>query len=240
MEQLSAFKGPIKIAIAGASGGIGGALCQLCQESDQVETIYALSRRPVVGDKIQHLRLDYDDLTSLEGLSVIESIDILVIATGVLTLHENGPEKRIEQVSAAELSSLYHTNAMGPVLLAKALHHALAKKDHSVCLVLSARVGSVADNRLGGWYSYRASKAALNMLFRSYSIEVARNSGLQASLYHPGTVSTSGFKDYQSHLDPSHIKQPMQSAKEIWKRLASIDSSDSGQLVDYKGDIIPF
>ncbi len=212
----------------------------MCQESDQIETIYALSRKPVVGNKIQHITLDYDDLATLEGLSVIDSIDILVIATGILTLQVRGPEKRIEQLSEAELSGLYHTNAMGPILLAKALKPALAKKDYSLCLALSARVGSISDNHLGGWYSYRASKAALNMLFRGYSIEVARNSGLLVSLYHPGTVSTSGFKEYQSHLDPSQIKQPMQSAKEIWKRLFTIDRRDSGQLVDYAGEIIPF
>lgn len=240
MEKLSIFQKPIRIAIAGASGGIGGALCELCQQSEQVETIYALSRQPVAGDKIQHFTLDYNNLESLDHLANIESIDILVIATGVLTLQSSGPEKRIDHVSEAELSNLYHTNALGPILLARSLHRALAKKETSICMVMSARVGSIADNRLGGWYAYRASKAALNMLFKSYSIEVARQSGLIVSLYHPGTVSTNGFKDYQTHMDPSHIKQPRQVAEDIWRQLGLVNTKESGTLIDYNGDIIPF
>ena len=233
------FEKPIKIAIAGASGGIGGALCRLCQASEQVETIYALSRQPIAGEKIQHFKIDYDDLSTFEQLSEIDSIDVLVIATGALT-SLSGPEKRIEQVSEDELSGLYRINAMGPILLAKALHHAFPKHEQSVCMVLSARVGSISDNKLGGWYSYRASKAALNMLFRSYSIEVGRNTGLLVSMYHPGTVETNGFKDYQAHMDPSHIKQPDTVAKDIWKHLSTLTKDNSGKLIDYNGEIIPF
>lgn len=239
MDGNKLFHKPIRIAIAGATGGIGGALTKLCQESDDIEKIYALARQPIEGNKIEYHRLDYDDMTSLEGLSAIERIDALVIATGRLTTNINGPEKCIEQVSEEELQNLYRINAMGPILLAKALHHALVRKEPTVCLVLSARVGSISDNHLGGWYSYRASKAALNMLFRSYSIEAARNKGLLVSLYHPGTVGTDGFKAYQNNVDPSHIKKPEEVANDILRRVLT-QPDQSGQLIDYNGEVIQF
>ena len=240
MQKLGLFQKPVKIAIAGASGGIGSALLRKCQESENIEKIYALSRQKVSGDKVQHFSIDYNDIATLDNLSAIESIDVLVIATGALTHREDGPEKRIEQVSKEELLDLYHTNAMGPILLARALHHAFPRQDRSVCVALSARVGSISDNKLGGWYSYRASKAALNMLFHSYAIEAVRNSQSIVSLYHPGTVETRGFRDYQSHMDKSKIFQPEIAAEYLFKHIISTTSQHNGLFIDYKGDLIPF
>ena len=240
MDGNIIFQKPTRIAIAGASGGIGGALTKLCQERDEVETIYALARKPMEGHKIEYHRLDYDDIDTFEALSAIDSIDVLVIATGTLTTSASGPEKRIEQVGHDELQNLYRINAQGPILLAKALHHALVRKEPTVCLALSARVGSISDNHLGGWYSYRASKAALNMLFRSYSIEAGRSSELMVSLYHPGTVGTDGFKAYQKNIEPSHIKEPKEVAEDILNRVLTMQQALSGQLIDYSGEVIPF
>jgi len=229
----------MKVAIAGASGGIGGALLRLCQNDSSIETIYALSRQPVSGAKVQYFKIDYDDLSTFEHLSTIESIDALVIATGALT-SISGPEKRIEQVGLEELSSLYRINAMGPILLTKALHHAFSKHKRSVCIALSAKVGSISDNYLGGWYSYRASKAALNMLFRSYAIEVSRTSKCIVSLYHPGTVATERFSLFQQHMDQSKIKTPEDVATALLQHINQMTEAHRGKLFDYTNQVIPF
>jgi NAD(P)-dependent dehydrogenase (short-subunit alcohol dehydrogenase family) len=135
---------------------------------------------------------------------------------------------------------LFHTNALGPILLAKALRQAFPKESRSFCVALSARLGSVSDNKLGGWYSYRASKAALNMLFHSYAIEVARTSQCIVSLYHPGTVATNGFGDYQTHVNNSMIIVPDRAAEGLWRYIMSATSLQSGKLIDYRGDNISF
>jgi NAD(P)-dependent dehydrogenase (short-subunit alcohol dehydrogenase family) len=238
--DFSMFDKPINIAIAGATGGIGGALLKACEADQNVSKIYALSRQKVEGNKVMHFAIDYHNPSTFEQLTAIESLDVLIIATGALTQQDSGPEKRIEQVCAKELANLYQINAMGPILLVKALHHAFSKSQRSLIVALSARVGSISDNHLGGWYSYRASKASLNMLFRSYAIEVSRVNKCIATLYHPGTVSTKNFSVYQKHMDPSKIKDPAIAAEELIKHINNISENHSGRLYDYSNEEILF
>lgn len=241
MVMLKDGSKPLHIVIAGANGGIGGALVKYCQQRSDVAQIYALSRQVVSGDKVIHLPLDYDNPDRLDDIAKsIPELDILIIATGALTHRESGPEKRISDVSIPELSGLYQVNAMGPIMLARALAPLFPKHTPSVCLAISARVGSISDNHLGGWYAYRASKAGLNMLFRSLAIELKRTTECCVSLYHPGTVSSPGFAPYQTHTDPSHIKSPETAASELWQHMMNLSQDHSGKLMDYQGKDITF
>ncbi len=179
-----------RAAVVGANGAIGSALVQALRDDPRCGQVSALSR--------QHQpALNLLDETSLaataERLRDNDGrggpLHLLVCATGILQIDGRLPEKRLADLDAATLARAHAVNAIGPALLIKHFHDLLPVKERSLLAVLSARVGSIGDNRLGGWYSYRASKAALNMLLRTAAIEVARKRPLAVlAALHPGTV----------------------------------------------------
>jgi NAD(P)-dependent dehydrogenase (short-subunit alcohol dehydrogenase family) len=183
MRSLPADYGAV---VVGASGAIGGALVRALQADPRCGGVRALSRST-------EPTLDLLDEASLaaaaQRLRADGPVHLLVCATGVLQVDGRLPEKRLADLDAATMARAHAVNAIGPALLIKHFHDLLPLKDRALLGVLSARVGSIADNRLGGWYSYRASKAALNMLLRTAAIEVARKrpQAVLAAL-HPGTV----------------------------------------------------
>ena len=173
-------------AVVGASGAIGSALVRRLQADPRCARVHALSRgsSPAV---------DLTDEASIADaaahLRAAGPLHLLVCATGVLQVKGRAPEKRLADLDPATLAQSLAVNALGPALLIKHFHELLVTKHRPLLAVLSARVGSIGDNRKGGWYGYRASKAALNMLLHTAAIEVARKrpQAVLAAL-HPGTV----------------------------------------------------
>ncbi|MER0239738.1 SDR family NAD(P)-dependent oxidoreductase [Fulvimarina sp. MAC8] len=212
---------PIKTLVIGASGGIGTALVERCRKDGEV-----------VGLSRSDDRLDVTDEASIgRALSGIEGpFDRVFIATGILTAKRGKPEKKLGDCKPDELSSLFAVNATGPLLVLKHLMPKL-DRDHPVKIgVLSARIGSIGDNGLGGWYAYRASKAALNQFLRTAAIELKR-SHKQATLValHPGTVSTPFTADFQDHHSTD---EPATAAGNLVSTLDARDPDDTGTFWD--------
>ena len=167
------------IIIAGSSGAIGGEFIKLYANKSNVEKIIALSRKSINNDhdKIQSVEIDYNDEATLKNLDVIsqlDSISKIIIATGILHTDHIKPEKSIDGIDEGNMKAIFQVNVFGPILLVKKLLP-LVKKSKGVKIVfLTARVGSVSDNELGGWHSYRSSKTALNMMIKNLSYRIKK------------------------------------------------------------------
>ncbi len=216
--------------IIGASGGIGQAMTQeLRHRGLDVET---LSRRDD--------GLDVTDEASVAShLGALKGpYDLILVATGALVIDGAQPEKSLRALSGAALRDQFALNAMGPALVLKHAVPLLPRRTPAVFAALSARVGSIGDNRLGGWYSYRAAKAALNQLIHGAAVELSRShKHLACVTLHPGTVRTEFTRDYQQ-------THPTVSAPEAAQRLADVIGTlgpqDTGRFLDYAGREIPW
>lgn len=184
----------MRVAVIGASGGIGCAFADLLsQSSDHVDHVYRLSRRPLDG----HMRIDLNDEASIksaaEKIGQDGALDLVINATGMLHDDAQGitPEKTWRHLDPQVMAAVYHANCIAPVMAAKHFLPLMRRDGKSVFAALSARVGSIADNRVGGWHSYRAAKAGLNMIIRNLALEMALKAP-QAIIMglHPGTVAT--------------------------------------------------
>lgn len=209
--------------VIGASGGIGGALADALAEEG--ETVHRLSRP----------NLDVtDEATIAAAATRVGSPALVVVATGLLHEEGRGPEKAIVDLDADWLARQYAVNAIGPALLAKHFLPIMPRTGRSVFAVLSARVGSISDNRLGGWYGYRASKAALNQLVRTLAIEDKRRNdrGIVVAL-HPGTVDTRLSKPFQSA--GRDLFRPDRAAVQLLDVIDGLKPQDSGKLFAWDG-----
>ena len=150
------------------------------------------------------------------------------------------PEKSLRELSAANLERNFLANTIGPALVAKHFLPKIQRNKRALFVALSARVGSIADNRLGGWYAYRASKAALNMLIKTTSIEIAR-SHKQAIVVglHPGTVDTNLSKPFQKHVPSDKLFSANYSAKKLVSVLERLSAEDSGKVFAWDGSEVP-
>ena len=175
-----------RAVVVGAGGAIGAALVQALQADPRCAAVHGLSRR---FEPALDLGSEPSIAAAAARLRAYGPVHLLLCATGVLQVRGRLPEKRLAELDAATMAHAFAVNAIGPALLIKHFHELLPLRERSLLGVLSARVGSIGDNRLGGWYSYRASKAALNMLLRSAAVEVARKRPLAVlTALHPGTV----------------------------------------------------
>ena len=144
-------------------------------------------------------------------------------------------------LSLQQMETSFAVNVFGPVLVAKHFIPCLTRDRKSVLAALSARVGSISDNRLGGWYSYRAGKAALNQMLKTLSIEIGRRFKNQIILgLHPGTVDTGLSKPFQSNVPDGKLFTPEYSAKALLKVINTAEASDSGNLLAWDGETILF
>lgn len=220
--------------IIGASGAIGAALVQRLQAAPRCGEVIGLGRQSVP-------RLDFDDEASVQAaadaLAPKGLFHLIVNATGVLHTPEFKPEKRLGQVSYAQLMTTFRINAFGPALVL-AKFAPMLDRQRGVMAVLSAKVGSIGDNQLGGWYSYRASKAALNMLLKTAAIEV-RRSNPQAVLValHPGTVDSSLSGPFRG---ASIGRAAGDVATDLLRVLDALGPDDTGSFHSYQGEQLPW
>ncbi|APG46191.1 SDR family NAD(P)-dependent oxidoreductase [Phaeobacter porticola] len=237
---------PQNIVIIGASGGIGSALVDYyAAQSPTTLTAVARSPLPPRAD-VDTQRVDItdeDQLTAFASDLRCRNIapDLVIIATGILSDEaELKPEKSYRQQSLTAFQRVFEINTFGPALVAKHLLPLMPRKDRAIFAALSARVGSISDNRLGGWHAYRASKAALNMLIRNYAIEMARSNDKMICVgLHPGTVQTPLSDPFSKNVPESALFEPAHSAAYLAQVIDGLSPDDSGRVFDWAGKEIP-
>lgn len=235
----------MRAAVFGASGGIGAALVRQLAAREDVAEVYALSRKPL-GDegKVRGLFFDLSDEASIAAAAEVigAPLDLCVVATGVLTLPDGtGPEKSWAKIDPASMAQVFALNTIGPALIAKHVLPLLPRERRGVFAAISARVGSIGDNRLGGWHSYRASKAALNMLVKNFAIElVSRKPQAIAVSLHPGTVDTALSEPFQKGVPAEKLFTPEQSAAHLLKVIDGLSRDDSGHALAWDGARIEY
>ena len=237
----------LRVIIVGASGGIGRALTQLLASDDQTAQLYALSRSGVSFDnpKVTSLPYDFthsDSITrAADALKASGKFDLIIIATGLLQGEGIAPEKTMRAMSHDGFTQSFMSNTIGPAMSAQALLPLLRRDQKSVFTALSARVGSISDNRLGGWYAYRAAKAALNMVIKTLAIEYGRRfpEAIIAGL-HPGTVDTALSKPFQSNVPEGKLFTTEFCAQRLIEVIDGLNSEDSGGLFAWDGQKIQF
>ncbi len=254
---MPGLEGPVHALVVGASRGIGAALADALAAHPDVAALHLAARAPGRcaglgalrerhGDRVQVLPCDVTDEASLAALRLAiqprsPRLHLVLNAAGLLHGSGLGPEKSIRQVSAAALREAFAVNAFGPVLLAQALLPLLAHPEAAVFASLSARVGSIGDNRLGGWYAYRASKAAQNQLLRTFAIELARLNRRSIVLaLHPGTVDTDLSRPFSGNVDPARLFSPERAARALLAVIAGRSTADSGGFFAWDGAPVPW
>lgn len=232
-----------RAVVIGASGGIGGALADAISADPRCGALYALSRAVVRVPGAAALACDLDDDASIAAaagaVGADGAVDLLIVATGLL--HRGDavqPEKSWRALSRAAMAENFAANSIGPMLAVQAFLPLIPRKSRALIGLLGARVGSIGDNRIGGWYSYRAAKAALAMLVRTLAIDLARSHpDLAVLLLHPGTVATPLSAPFGGGA-PVRLT-PGESAAHLIAVLDAATPVLSGAHRDWRGDPIP-
>ena len=235
------------IAIVGSSGSIGQAFVDHFTEDTHCKTLFALSRNKptkILDPKTQHLQLDLTDPSTIqkafESIKTQSKLDLVLVTTGILHSDSMKPEKSITHLNLENLQQNFAINTFGPALVAKHALPLLNRTTPSILAILSARVGSISDNRLGGWHSYRASKAALNMLIKNAALEYKwRNPNASIIGLHPGTVDSALSKPFQKNVADNKLFSPAFSVQKLLNVLQNCHSSDSGKIFAWDGQEIP-
>ena len=250
LDDLAATAGnlaspPGVALVIGAGGGLGAALTAQLSGSEGAfgpyPTVLALSRS-------SHPAIDYADETSLQAAAswvaaqcADRQLDLrlLVVASGFLHGQQGQPERSWTQLDADYLSHVFRVNAIGPALVMKHFLPLFPKQGRCVAAFVSARVGSIGDNALGGWYGYRASKAALNQLVKTASIELTRrNRESLCVALHPGTVD-SGLSQPFAKAGLS-VRHATVAAAELLAVMAGLTAANTGSFRDYRGNSLPW
>ena len=232
------------VAIIGASGAIGGAFVDHYSKDGSVNTIYAFSRKKqsYENKKIRSFALDIENQDSIQDAAEKISgnfLDQVIVATGILHSDNFGPEKSIKDINYDHMAKVININTIGPSIVGRYFIPLLRKDAKSVIAFLSARVGSISDNKLGGWYSYRASKTALNQIIKNFSIELKRTNpnaivlGLQ-----PGPVDSNLSEPFKKNVAKGKLFTPEQSRKLLSNVIENATINDSGNLLAYDGETI--
>ena len=243
--------------IVGASSGLGLALTLRVLEKTAASRVFATYRRNAASTELAELQERYPgrlellrcELESDASLDAMQNALMSHKAQLTLTLHAAGilhepglqPEKSLKQLSRENLMRVLEINAAGPALIAKAVFDCIPHSTLSHFAALSAMVGSIGDNNLGGWYSYRASKSALNQLMKTLAIEARRTRpNLCVTSIHPGTTDTPLSKPFQARVPPGKLYSPGQSAKRILSVVLSGSPADSGRFMNWDGKELPW
>ena len=231
-----------RAVVWGASGGIGRALVAALAASGDYDVIHAGSRTPIVpvADAVRPFVFDLLDEASIAeaaaAMAAAGPIDLTMVTTGTLHDADHRPEKSFATLTADAMIALFRVNTIGPALIAKHMIDALPRDRRSVFAALSARVGSIGDNRLGGWHSYRASKAALNMIIANLAIELRRTRPYAIAVgLHPGTVDTGLSAPFQKGVPAGRLFPPAASARHLLSVVDGLTDSASGTVLAWDG-----
>ncbi len=234
-----------RAVVWGASGGIGRAVVKALEASGEYTVVYAGSRSLLApgSDIVRPFTFDLSDQTSIAAAAAVIAasgpVDLTMVATGILHDAAHQPERSFSMLTADAMVALYRVNTVGPALIAKHMIQALPKDRRSVFAALSARVGSIGDNRLGGWHSYRASKAALNMIIANLAIELRRTRPHAIAIgLHPGTVDTSLSAPFQKAVADGKLFSPTCSARHLLTVIDSLTETASGAVMAWDGSRI--
>jgi NAD(P)-dependent dehydrogenase (short-subunit alcohol dehydrogenase family) len=232
------------VAIIGSSGAIGRAFLDAYIADKNISNIYSISRTEVKSNdrRIIHINIDVTDEVSVKAAaSKIEEnrLDRLIVATGVLHTKSFGPEKSIKDIKIENFVKIFSVNTFGPALIGKYFLPLMTKDQKSIVAFLSARVGSISENKLGGWYAYRASKSALNQIIKNFSIEAKRtnSSGIIIGLQ-PGTVKSKLSEPFQKNVKKGKLFLPEDSVDSLIKVIENVMQNDSGKIFDWEGEEI--
>lgn len=255
MNSSPPFPSGFQALVVGASRGIGLALARALLDRPDCGRVFAARRSDAPGaldelaamhgERLQLLRLDVRDPDAMKAAAgqmreQTPALHLLINTAGVL--HESGalrPERRLEDLRPETLRHSFEVNAFGPILLAQHFAPLLTHDAPSVFASLSARVGSIADNRLGGWYAYRASKAAQNQFLRTLAVEMARRAPrLRVLALHPGTVDTELSKPFQAGVAPDKLFDAGRAARQLLHAIET--STGSGRFLAWDGAEIPW
>ena len=241
------------VFVQGGARGLGLAFVTALLERKNVETVFASTRNTESDsllrlknqhrDKLRIIHLDlHQEHTIEEAAATVrrttDTLTLLLNVAGILHNQNQGiaPEKKLEQCSSEKLTKVFQVNAFGPILMAKHFAPLLCHGKHAVIANLSARVGSIEDNRLGGWYAYRASKAAQNMFTKTLSIELARRSKeLICVALHPGTVDTDLSKPFQRSVPQNKLFGTERASRQLLDVIDHLNPADTGKFFAWDG-----
>jgi len=232
------------IAIIGSSGAIGNAFVEHYIKVSSVENIFTFSRSAAdhVSEKVTSFEIDVESQDSIEkaaGQVKDHIIDRIIIASGILHTENFGPEKSIKDLNYETFAKVYSINTIGPALIGRYFIPLMNKNEKSVIAFLSARVGSISDNSLGGWYSYRSSKTALNQIVKNFSIELKRiNKNAIALALQPGTVESRFSEPFKKNVSKNKLFTPDYSVGLLSQVIENSSLNESGSLLSYDGEII--
>jgi NAD(P)-dependent dehydrogenase (short-subunit alcohol dehydrogenase family) len=252
-----AFGNPAgQVLIVGASGGIGLGFVQGLLALPEVERVYAACRQPEQAialqaeakkdDRLQLLTIDIThEATIAAAIAEIKSktdrLHCVINCVGVLHDDTVQPEKSLRQIDGDRMLHYFQVNSIGAVLLAKHVQPLLKHDQLSVLATISAKVGSIGDNALGGWYGYRASKAALNMLMKTTAIEYQRTCPRAiVTVLHPGTTATRLSAPFQRNVPPEKLFEPEKTAHYLLDVMSNLTTEDSGAFFSWNGDRLPW
>lgn len=232
---------PSTSLIIGASSEIGQALItQLLEQSIETQIVAVSRTKPKLPNSVRFISCDYTpeaianvgaELSPLAG-----SFERIVICNGILHRDALQPEKRLEDLNLENMAEVFRVNTFGPALWLQALAPLLRSPQACRIAIFSARVGSISDNRAGGWYSYRASKAALNMLVQNAAIEFARRAkNVKLFAFHPGTVDTPLSAPFQRNVPDGKLFTPEYVAQQLLGLLAQLPVDGQASYLDYAG-----
>lgn len=232
--QLHSFPENFRACVIGASGAIGAAFVDALQKNPRCEQVIALHRNSIPA-------IDLTDEASIEAaaaeIKAQGPFHLIIQAAGILHQQEFMPEKKLGDLSMAQMQTTFMVNTFGPAIVLRHFSKMLDKQ-RGVFALLSAKVGSIEDNRLGGWYSYRASKAALNMMIKTAAIEIKRTQPNSVVIaMHPGTVSSALSQPFRG----GEIGRPAAlAADEMLAVIDQLQADDTASFVSYKGERLPW
>lgn len=253
------FDVPFSAILVGTSGGIGTALLAEATKGVAANTggasghVFAINRQKQSSRSADVTSLTADALNEEQLVETVEAINgnlkqnqfapirLILVAVGALhTSQGMGPEKSLRSITAHSMQEIFAANAVAPALTAKHFLPLLPKSGRTIFAALSARVGSISDNQLGGWYSYRASKSALNQILKTTSIELSRTrpDAICVGL-HPGTVDTKLSKKFQANVPDGKLFSAEQSAGYLVQTLSKLTTENSGQVIAWDGTPVP-
>lgn len=235
------------IVVIGSSGAIGRAFVEQLSSLYKDAIIYAFARsqNEVVKGNVLYHPIDYGNEKSIEKSLLMlpsnEYLDLVIVATGILHDKDIMPEKSLQDISFDKFIYLFESNTILPAMIAKCFLRRMPRDKKAIFAVLSARVGSITDNQLGGWYSYRASKAALNMIIKNASIEMKRSHKKSIVIgLHPGTVDSKLSKPFQANIKEDKLFTAEFAVTKLIEVINKVTPRDSGRCFAWDGkEVLP-